>query len=89
MGAGHVPSGLAPIVGEIVRSIPVILATRVHTGATFTRTYGFPGSETDLLQRGAIPAGALPGVKARLLLSLLLRNGTDRDGIAAAFAEHS
>ncbi len=72
MGAGHVPAVVAPIVGDLVRQMPVVLATRVHTGPTFTRTYGFPGSETDLLARGAIGAGTLTGLKARLLLTLLL-----------------
>ncbi|MEP7328405.1 MAG: asparaginase [Betaproteobacteria bacterium] len=85
MGAGHVPSIVAPIISDLVKAMPVILATRVHTGPAFTSTYGFPGSEIDLLHRGAISAGDLSSLKARLLLSILLRNGADRNAIAAAF----
>jgi L-asparaginase len=50
-----------------------------------TRTYSFPGSETDLLGRGLIPAGLLDGLKARILLSLLLRLGASREEITVAF----
>ena len=88
MGAGHVPDVVAPIVGELVPTMPVVLATRVHTGPTFTHTYGFPGSETDLLARGAIGAGTLTGPKARLLLTLLLGSGADRVAIGEAFASY-
>lgn len=85
MGAGHVPSIVAPIIGELARRMPVVLATRVHTGPTLTATYGFPGSETDLIRRGAIPARDLSALKARLLLSLLLRTKADPHAVAAGF----
>ena len=89
MGAGHVPAIVAPLVGELVTTMPVVLASRVHSGPTFTSTYGFAGSEIDLLKRGVIAAGALSGLKARLLLSLLLRSAADRSAIAEAFAAYS
>lgn len=89
LGAGHVPAPVAPIISELVDVIPVVLATRVRTGPVFRSTYAFPGSEIDLQRRGVIPAGNLTGPKARLLLSLLLRGGSDRRSIAEAFATYA
>lgn len=86
MGAGHVPAVLAPIVSDLIAQMPVILASRVTTGPVFSRTYGFPGSEMDLLARGAVSAGSLTALKARLLLLLLIRARASRDAIAASFA---
>ena len=51
------------------------------------QAYGFPGSETDLLARDLMGAGPLPALKARLLLSLLLRFGSFKDEAAETF-EH-
>ncbi|MDQ2917309.1 MAG: hypothetical protein M3R40_09185 [Pseudomonadota bacterium] len=89
MSAGHVPAIVAPIISELVASMPVVLATRVHTGPAFRSTYGFPGSEIDLVQRGAIPAGDLSSLKARLLLSLLLRSDPDRHTLEEAFGAYA
>jgi L-asparaginase len=87
MGAGHVHADVAPRLGELARRIPVVLAARPTAGLVFTRTYGYPGGEVDLIDRGLIPAGYLSGTKARLLLGLVLRNG-GRDAVAAAFTPY-
>jgi L-asparaginase len=89
MGAGHVPASVAPIISELVDTMPVVLATRVPAGPAFRATYAFAGSETDLLRRGAIPAGTLSSLKARLLLSLLLRGNADRKAVANTFAPYA
>lgn len=86
MGAGHVPQDVAPLFDALAASVPVVLATRAHAGPAFTRTYGYPGSEIDLLGRGLIPGGTLGGLKARVLLMLLLRAGLSGAALAEAFA---
>ncbi|HEX7387157.1 MAG TPA: hypothetical protein VF285_07770 [Castellaniella sp.] len=53
----------------------VALASRTGSGETLAQTYGFPGSEIDLQRRGLIRAGWLDGLKAKALLTLLLRHG--------------
>lgn len=85
MGAGHVAEWLSDPLAYISKEIPVILCSRAGDGPVFRNTYGFKGSEIDLISKGLIPAGRLPAIKARLLLQLLLAKGTDRTRIAQAF----
>lgn len=88
MGAGHVPGPVAELVGTLAGEMPVVLASRTLGGPVFTKTYGYPGSEIDLIGRGVIPAGVLQGPKARLLLTFALALGLDRAGIGQAFAPY-
>lgn len=71
-GGGHVPSWTVPSIEQIARRIPTVLASRTAGGEVLHNSYGYPGSETDLLARGLISAGDLAAVKARILLRLLL-----------------
>ena len=85
MGGGHVPSNMAGVLEDLAGKLPVILASRTEAGEVLHSTYGFAGSETDLLERGLIGAGPLDGLKARLFLTLLLRSGATREEIKASF----
>jgi L-asparaginase len=86
MGAGHVHADVAPLLGELARRIPVVLAARPTAGPVFSATYGYPGGEIDLIRRGLVPGGYLTGLKARLLLGLALRGGREAGAAAQAFA---
>jgi L-asparaginase len=80
-GAGHVSRTFADAVSRAVESVPVVVASRAQSGGTLRRTYGFAGSEIDLVARGAVLAGTLPARKARALLWVLASLGTHRAGI--------
>ena len=74
----------------IVRQHPVerlaIARSSDDYGALLRETYGFPGSERDLLERGLIWAGTHTAVKAVVALTLLLAAGSDRPAIGEHFA---
>ncbi|WP_280507896.1 asparaginase [Nocardia flavorosea] len=85
-GAGHVPADLVDILTEFAATVPVVLASRTGSGSVLSATYGFPGSEQDLLARGLVRAGYLDPLKSRILLHALLGLTADRAVIADAFA---
>ncbi len=85
-GGGHAPHWVADRLVEAARSVPVVMASRTGAGEMLRRTYDFKGSEIDLLARGLIGAGWLDGLKARLLLTLLLTAGADDAAIRETFA---
>jgi L-asparaginase len=84
-GGGHVPSAMVSALERAVQKIPVVFASRTRHGETMQNTYDFSGAETDLLARGLIGGGWLGGIRARVLLTLLLRAGAGRDEIAQIF----
>lgn len=88
-GVGHVPESWCSRLEALAAAMPVVLASRIGAGPVLTSTYGFAGSESDLLARGLIAAGTLDPYKARLLLSALLAAGTPRAEIAKAFLDRS
>ncbi len=85
-GGGHVPKAMVESLGRAAQRVPVVYASRTRHGETMQATYDFPGAETDLFDRGLIPAGWLGGIKSRLLLLLLLRAGAGEEDIRQAFA---
>ena len=83
MGVGHVSEIMADAIATA--SFPVVVATRTGAGTTFRHTYGFQGSESDLIARGALMAGWLCPRKARILLTLLLGANASREQLVREF----
>ncbi len=87
LGGGHVPSWMVPAIERVAAQIPTVLASRTAGGELLRHSYGYAGSETDLLARGLISAVGLSATKARVLLRLLLVAGVPRDQVARCFEE--
>jgi L-asparaginase len=87
LGAGHLPQRWAERIDHVAAAVPVGFSTRTGSGEILTSTYGFVGSESDLIARGAFPTGILDGPKARVLMTLLVNAGADREGVASAFRD--
>jgi L-asparaginase len=84
-GVGHVSHRFADAMKRAAPTVPVVLASRTGSGTTYAGTYGFTGSERDLLEHGAIAAGWLDARKARILLASATAAGLSRQGIADEF----
>jgi L-asparaginase len=88
-GVGHVSAAVADALARANASVPVVLASRTGAGSTHHSSYSFAGSESDLIARGAIPAGWLDARKARVLLACLLAGGANPAEIRAEFDHRS
>jgi L-asparaginase len=89
LGGGHTSISAASALDRVSGKIPVVLASRTGAGETLTGTYGFEGSEIDLLSKGLIPAGRLDGCRARVLLTILLFCGeVSKEYLVAEFLNH-
>jgi L-asparaginase len=85
-GGGHVPARIASALESLSARMPLVLASRTGSGELLQETYGFIGSERDLLsRRGLISSGVLDGPKARILLSLVISMDDERTRARAAF----
>ena len=84
-GGGHVPARVVASLEKLAARMPVVLASRTGSGELLNETYGFPGSERDLLSRGLISAGVLDGPKARVLLSLIMLTDAEPTHARALF----
>jgi L-asparaginase len=74
-GNGNVPPGLREgIRAALEAGIPVLVATRAVAGGVSPR-YGYEGGGRDLQALGAMMAGTLSGLKARILLMVALGAG--------------
>ena len=81
LGGGHANPAAADMLGQIAEKIPILLTSRTGAGQGLRATYGFIGSETDLLKRGLQDAGWLDGPKCRILMTLVLRHGGGKEDI--------
>lgn len=84
-GAGHTSQRVLDALAALAQRMPTIFASRTGAGEVHTSTCDFPGSELRLIERGLIPAGALDGLKARLLLALALADGLDAQSLRNEF----
>jgi L-asparaginase len=88
-GGGHVSAALMPTIRELAALMPIALASRCPNGPVLRSTYAYPGSEIELFRAGVMHAGELCGLKARLLLDLLIMSGGDKARIEAEFRERA
>jgi len=72
------------IVAALDAGIPVVVATRVIAGPTHLGK-GYRGSLMSLIAKGAISAGYLSGIKARILLMVALGRTREPSDLAEIF----
>jgi L-asparaginase len=88
-GAGNTAPDLLDACREaMANGLPVVLASRCPAGAA-RPLYGFPGGGRSWAAAGAIFAGHLHALKARVAVALGLGAGLDRDGLRALLEERA
>ena len=86
-GAGNTSAGmLAAAKRAMADGVVVVLASRCLAGAVST-AYAFAGGGATWARAGAIPAGTLCAIKARVAVALALGAGLGRDALAALLAD--
>jgi L-asparaginase len=81
-GGGNTPLAYLELARSLVaRSVPVVLTTRCPSGGV-VRGYGFPGGSSEWWEAGAVFAGTLAALKARMLVALGVGAGLDAAGLA-------
>lgn len=89
LGAGHLPPPVLAVLREAPAGVPVVLTVRPERGHLLRATYGFEGSERDVLATGAIEAGGLTAPGARMLLLAALGSGLRDDALRAALGNRT
>jgi L-asparaginase len=86
LGGGHLSPHALAALREAPPGLPVVASVRPSSGAFLRSTYGYEGSEGDLLAAGVIPAGGIAASAARMLLLAGLGAGLDRPGLSRLFS---
>ncbi|MBY6091951.1 asparaginase [Maritimibacter alkaliphilus] len=87
-GRGNGPRGWGAAVKRLTeKGVPVLICSRCAEGQTGA-IYGEDGGAVTFVKNGAILAGALSGVKTRLLLSALLGRGATKIEIEQAIGAY-
>jgi len=84
-GGGQISSWLVDSVATVAQQIPVVLSSRTGSGEMLRQTYGYAGSEIDLLQCGIVSGGWLNWTHTVVLLRLLLSVGTKTGDLQDSF----
>jgi L-asparaginase len=88
-GAGHVPAWWVGALGLAAKRVPVAMTSRTGSGALLRSSYGFPGSERDLVGLGLHFLDDMDGVKARILLMTALLVSSDRKEVDQHMSMHA
>jgi L-asparaginase len=86
LGAGHLPPRVLAALRDAPADLPIALVLRPERGHLLRGTYGFEGSERDVLAAGVLEAPALSAPAARMLLLAGLAAGTTRDALQELLA---